>query len=108
VIVRYFPWWVVTLVAPLSIRLAMCFSLHKVWQTVREERPNSPCGADGLWVEDGWSVIEGIVLEVRGYFWMVRAAPRTVRLGHADGPLGACGRSTWCSAELLCPLLFEF
>jgi hypothetical protein len=33
---------------------------------------------------------------------------RTVCLGLADDPLGACGRSAWSGAELLSPLLFEF
>jgi hypothetical protein len=33
---------------------------------------------------------------------------RTVRPGLADGQPGACGQSTWSSAELLSSLLFEF
>jgi hypothetical protein len=44
----------------------------------------------------------------KGYFRTVCHSPRTVRLGLADSPLGACGRSAWCSAELLSPLLLEF
>jgi hypothetical protein len=32
----------------------------------------------------------------------------TVRQGLADGPPGACGWSSWSSAELLSSLLFEF
>jgi hypothetical protein len=41
-------------------------------------------------------------------FGQSAAALRTVRLGHADSPPGACGWSAWCSAELLSPLLLEF
>jgi hypothetical protein len=33
---------------------------------------------------------------------------RTVCRSLADGSSGACGWSTWSSAELLSPLLFEF
>jgi hypothetical protein len=63
----------VFLFAPLSIHLSVCFWLNNVWRTVREERLDSPCGTDGPRVEDGRSA----------------AAPRTVRLGHVDGPPGA-------------------
>jgi hypothetical protein len=45
-------------------------------------------------------------------FGQSTAAPRTVRQGHADSPLGACGwlmcGQSYCSAEFLCPLLLEF
>jgi hypothetical protein len=79
-------------------------------------------GADGPRAHRGRSVIEGAVLEVRGLFSDGRShadspprpcgrsarCPRTVRPGLADGPPSACGQSSWPSAELLCPLLFEF
>jgi hypothetical protein len=58
----------VFLLAPLSIRLAVCFWLHKVWRIVRKERPDSSCGADGLQVVDGRSITEGAVLEIRELF----------------------------------------
>jgi hypothetical protein len=87
----------------------MCFWLHKAWWTVREESLDSPRGADGPRVGDGWSVIEGAVLVVQElFFGWSTVAPRTVRLGHTDGPPGACGRSSWCCAVLLSPLLLEF
>jgi hypothetical protein len=58
----------VLLFASLSIRLAVCFWLHKVWWTVHEESPDSSRGADGPRVVDGWSIIEGVVLVVRERF----------------------------------------
>jgi hypothetical protein len=66
----------VFLFTPLSICLAVCFWLHKVWQTVREERPDSLCGADSPRVEDERSVIEGAVLEVQGIFSDGPSQPR--------------------------------
>jgi hypothetical protein len=84
----------VFLFAFLSIHLAVCFWLQKVWRTVREERSDSPRDADGPWVEDGQSGFRDAVLEVRVAFsdglpcTCERSArpPRTVRRLHADGP----------------------
>jgi hypothetical protein len=66
----------VFLFAPLSIHWVVCFWLHKVWRTVCEERPDNPCGTDGLRVEDKRSIIEGAVLEVRGLFFDSPSQPR--------------------------------
>jgi hypothetical protein len=105
----------VFLFAFLLIHLARCFWLHKVWRTVREERPDNPRGADGLQVEDGRSIIRGAVREVRVAFsdgppcpsgrstW----GPRTVRLGVADSPPPPRGRSAPSCADRLCSLLLE-
>jgi hypothetical protein len=41
-----------------------CARLHKVWQTVRDERTDSPHGVDGPLVEDERSVFRGVVLDV--------------------------------------------
>jgi hypothetical protein len=79
----------VFLFVSLPIGLAVCFWLHKVWWTVREDSRDSLRGADGPRVEDGRSIIEGAVLVVWKRFLdgppypRVRSArrSRTVRLG---------------------------
>jgi hypothetical protein len=77
---------------------------------------DSPRVEVGQSVRRGRTVIEGAVLEVPGLVSDDLPQPRrqfaqatwTVRPVLADGPPSACGRSAWCSAELLSPLLLEF
>jgi hypothetical protein len=87
-----------------SIHFVGVFLLHEVRErssrTVRG-------GADGP-----RAIADGPLLRVRYggsrvIFGRSAAAPRTVRLGHANGSPGACGRSAWSYAEFLSPLLLK-
>jgi hypothetical protein len=106
-----------------SIHFVGGFFLHEVCGRSVLECRMVRDGADSLRAHCGQSVIEGQYWRFRGYFWTVHRSHadspprprgrsarclRTVRPDLADGPLGACGRSTWSSVELLSPLLFEF
>jgi hypothetical protein len=90
-----------------SILFVGGFLLHEVHGRSVLECRMVRDGADGLRAHRGRSVIEGAGGS-RAIFGQSAAAPRIVRLGHADSPLGACGRSAWCSVEFLGPLVFEF
>jgi hypothetical protein len=58
----------VFLFVSLLIYLVVCFWLHKVWRIICKESSDSPRGADGPWVVDRWSFIEGAVLVVQECF----------------------------------------
>jgi hypothetical protein len=92
------------------------FLLHEVRGRSVLECRTVRVGADGPRAHCGQSVIESAVLEVQGFFRMVRRSLadslprprgrsarclRTVHPGLEDGPPGACGQSIWSSAELL-------
>jgi hypothetical protein len=106
-----------------SIPFAGGFLLHEVRGRSVLECQTVRVGADGPRGHRGQSVIQGAVLEVRGFFRTVRRSLadspprprgrsarclRTVLPGLMDGPPGACGQSAWSSAELLSLSLFEF